>query len=107
MKIKCKHWNKEIRGKIKETKEKSITEQYEDIEEPYYNFLYYKQRTRAGPRIFKSEIQRAIRDLKTTKFPGYDKIHSVVFKFIDKENIDINVKPFNRMSESEIIPHEW
>lgn len=60
-----------------------------------------------GPEILRSEVENAIKLLKSNKSPGSDQIYPEVLKLINEENIDLFVILFNKIYDTGRIPQDW
>ena len=59
------------------------------------------------PPIIRSEVRKAIRDLKNQKSPGEDRIPNEYLKAGEDELIEILTDCFNKIILTEEIPESW
>lgn len=60
-----------------------------------------------GPSITKSEIRKAIHNLKNNKAPGPDEVPAELIKLLDDRGITVLHRFFNRMYETGQYPTQW
>lgn len=60
-----------------------------------------------GPSILKSEVEKAIQQLKVRKSPGPDEIPAELVKLLDNKSISVLTAFFNQVYQSGELPDDW
>ena len=97
-------------AKIKDRWKENYQELYNQPNPPDPSFLQTLPSTQTDepePHILKSEVEAAIKRLKSNKAPGEDGISAEEIKAAGEVGSEVILKLCNKIWESEVIPEDW